>query len=212
LPDPLATAAHDELQKLAAWYTGRDRRLMTPAEVAAFVQNLRGALDEFLLGYVPLLAGVARFEQRLAISSSAHHFPSSPVELARALMDCRQSNEGLREQLRSTFAELMMHQVALLNAVMSGVMALLAELAPEAIEQAARDEPRAAGVLGRVLSPPDPWSVYKKRHGDLTDEENERFRVLFGREFAEVYRQYVRGDRTADPIAGSSPPKGRTDG
>jgi type VI secretion system protein ImpI len=190
--DPLAEAALQGLQELAAWYLGRERVLASPVVVAAFKDNLRGALDELLLGYGPLLAGIVRFEEQMAIpSANPTPLPAAPAELARKLMDWNGDTSSLRQQLRSTFAELMMHQVAVLNGVMRGVKALLTELAPTVIEQAATRERSQRGAWARAFSRIDPWSLYRKRHGDLADEENERFRLLFGREFVEEYRQFT---------------------
>ena len=39
--------------------------------------------------------------------------------------------------------------------------------------------------------PANPWAVYKRRHSDLSDEENERFRILFGADFVNEYRQFA---------------------
>jgi predicted component of type VI protein secretion system len=80
----------------------------------------------------------------------------------------------------------MMHEVALLNGVQSGVKALLMELSPIRIEKAAAMDRHS--IFSRV----DPWAVYKRRHSDLADEEGERFRLLFGPEFVEEYRQFAR--------------------
>jgi hypothetical protein len=81
----------------------------------------------------------------------------------------------------------MMHEVALLNGVQSGVKALLTELSLSRIEKAASADRR--GLFCRA----DPRSVYKRRHSDLADEENERLRLLFGPELVEEYRQSSRG-------------------
>jgi hypothetical protein len=78
-----------------------------------------------------------------------------------------------------------MHEVALLNGFQSGVEALLTELSPTRIEKAAATTGR--GLFSRV----DRSTVYKRRHSDLADEENERFRLVFGPEFVEEYRQFM---------------------
>jgi type VI secretion system protein ImpI len=189
---PLAAAALDALQDLASWYVGRQRILMNAEAVGAFKDNLRATLDEFILGYVPLLAGLGTFEQQMAIQPARAQLPTSPATLAEKLLDWQQDAAGIRERLRTSFSELMMHQVALLNGVMSGVKALLTELAPSTIERAAEKENGRLTGLASLFSKLEPWAVYKRRHGDLADEENERFRLLFGREFVDEYRQFTR--------------------
>jgi type VI secretion system protein ImpI len=204
---PLAVAALDAMQDLVGWYIGRNRVLAEPKDVVSFKERLRATLDEFLLGYVPLLVGMSRFEHQMAIRAEASApMPSSPAELATKLLDWRTANDDLRQRLRASFAELMMHQVALLNGVMSGVKALLTELAPATIEKAAqRDRTRRGGLAG-IFAGVDPWSMYKKRHSDLADEENERFRLLFGNEFVDEYRQFTRETRAAGPAPGAERP------
>ncbi len=183
-PGEVALAA---MQELARRYVGGDRRLTTPAEVVWFKDNLRATLDELLLGHRALVDGMSRFEEHMDIQSQrGEPLPSSPVELASRLLDWTGSSDLLRQGLRASFAELVMHEVALLNGLMSGVQALLTDLSPARIEKAAVE--RRRGVFGRA----DPWTAYKRRHSDLADEESARFRVLFGPEFVEEYRQFTR--------------------
>jgi type VI secretion system protein ImpI len=182
----LGGAALAAMQELASRYVGPGRTLATPAEVSAFKDNLRATLDEFLLAYPALVEGKSRFEQQLAIQSEpSAALPSSPAQLAATLLDWVGS-DAVHQRLRIGFAELMMHDVALLNGFQSGVKALLTELSPTRIEKAAAADRR--GLFSRA----DPWTVYKRRYGDLADEENERFRLLFGPEFVKEYRQSTR--------------------
>jgi type VI secretion system protein ImpI len=196
----LAARALDALQDLAGWYVGRARPLATEADVTAFKEKLRAAMDELIVGYVPLLAGMMRFEHQMALRSDdagASPLPASPTEMAARLLDWKDGTDDLVVRLRGSFADLMMHQVALLNGVMSGVKALLTELAPGTIEKAAMREQGRRSWLARLFSRVDAWDLYKRRHSDLADEENERFRLLFGAEFADEYRQFVKEARDA---------------
>jgi type VI secretion system protein ImpI len=186
-------AALRAMTDLAIWYTGRQVELANSAEVSAFARRLQTTLDDFLLGYIPLLTGLSKFEDQMAIrgpDSAAAPLPSA-AELAASLLDWRRDDARPRANLRASLAELMMHQVALLRGVMRGVKALLTELSPAVIEEALEREPPARGALGRMFSRPDPWTVYKRRHSDLADEENERFRLLFGSDFVSEYRQFT---------------------
>jgi type VI secretion system protein ImpI len=183
----LGGAALVAMQELAGWYVGRDRMLTTPAEVASFKDKLRATLDEFLVGFPALLESMTRFEKQMAIQSDpGTALPSSPAQLAAMLLDWLGNSDSVRQRLRASFAELMMHEVALLNGVMTGVKAILTQLSPAQIEKAA--EGNRHGLFGRT----DPWTAYKRRHSDLADEENERFRLLFGPEFVEEYRQFTQ--------------------
>jgi type VI secretion system protein ImpI len=200
---PLAGSTLEAMQELARWYLGTDRVLASPSDVAAFKEKLRTSLDELVLGYAPLVAGLDRFESEMALRREATAGPRSPAEMARQLLEwTAHSDEPLR-RMRASFADLMMHQVALLNGVMRGVMTLLTELAPAMIEKSAQRKTGRTFFLFRLFRRSDPWSVYKERHSDLTSEEQERFHLLFGADFAEEYRQFARETRSS---ASASPP------
>ncbi len=195
---PLGSAALVSLQELAKWYLGAERSFVTQEEIVAFKDRLRGALDELLLGYVPLVDGLTRFEREMDLRPGARSAPASAVDLARELLDWRKPSDGALQRMRASFADLMMHQVALLNGVMCGVKTLLTELAPAQIEKALQRKRGATFALFRLFSRPDPWPLYKERHSDLSDEENERFKLLFGPEFASEYQQFTRETRTVE--------------
>jgi type VI secretion system protein ImpI len=199
-PNALAATALAALQDIAVWYTGESRELKRAEDVAEFHQRLRTALDDLLLGYAPLLSGLNQFENQMAIRSAdaSTNVPGSAAELAALLLDWQTDNRSVRAALRASFAELMMHQVALLRGVMRGVKTLLAELSPEVIEKAAEEE-GGRRLFGRL----DPWTTYKRRHSDLSDEENERFRILFGTDFVNEYRQFSSEARAEDAGADS---------
>jgi hypothetical protein len=99
---------------------------------------------------------------------------------------------------------------------MRGVKQLLAELAPGTIEMAWRRRLEKRGLFGRLLgslrAATERWNLYSERHGDLADEENERFRVIFGPEFVAEYKQsgqtVVQGRTSplAQPMAAPAAP------
>jgi type VI secretion system protein ImpI len=199
-----ANAALASLRALALWYTGRKDLVRDPSEVSAFALRLQTTLDDFLLGYVPLLSGLSRFEDQLAIHgpSSTMARPDSAADLAASLLDWTRDDTEARARVKASLAELMMHQVALLRGVMRGVKALLTELSPAVIEQMVERD-QSGGALGRMFSRLDPWSLYKQRHSDLADEENERFGLLFGSDFVDEYRQFVNEARAAGDASGT---------
>lgn len=198
---PLEAAALTALQELVSWYIGAPRTLTRPDEIAAFQQRLRTTLDDLLLGYPPLLAGLNQFERQMAIRlpNASAGAQVSAADLARALLDWQITDEPTRTELRANLTELTMHQVALLRGVMRGVKALLAELSPEVIEQTGEREATPQGAVRRLFARPDPWATYKRRHSDLADEENERFRLLFGADFVNEYRQFIHEARAETP-------------
>jgi hypothetical protein len=124
-----------------------------------------------------------------------------PRELAARVLDWADpSNEGSRA-IESTFAEVMVHQVAMLNGVMRGVRSLLAKLAPASIE-AELGNPRRRTASGMQIGPfryKTLWELYAEIYGDFAEDEKQAFMLIFGPEFVHAYTE-LSGDAPA--IAG----------
>src|SRR5262249_43254764 len=125
-----------------------------------------------------------------------------PRELAARVLDWSDpSNEGSRA-IESTFAEVMVHQVAMLNGVMRGVRSLLAKLAPASIE-AELSNPRRRNAGGMQLGPfryKSLWEVYQEVYGDFAEDEKQAFMLIFGPEFVHAYTELA-----GEPAAGAAP-------
>ncbi|WP_394822141.1 type VI secretion system-associated FHA domain protein [Pendulispora albinea] len=190
------TVALKAVQYLSQWYIGQP--VTRPREIIAFCDKVRQAVDELLLGHVPLLAGLEKFEQQMALAEGDEAFslPHTPAEFSRALFDWTDPTDRASRALRRSFADLMVHQVGMLNGVMRGVKALLVQLAPDSIQKSWHEHQARRTGIGRLLGSfrkaPELLSIYAKRHSDLADEENETFRLIFGREFVEEYKQFAR--------------------
>jgi type VI secretion system protein ImpI len=187
------------LKELASWYLPGGRPLEGVPDIVAFLQKLQDTLDVFLKCFVPLRDGYKQFEKDMDIKKTSRpgmmaptgnsvETARDPKELAAKLLDWKDPSNEHTRTVESTFADLMIHQVAMLNGVMKGVKTLLANLAPATIEREA-DDPRQkkSGLLGnrfKVL-----WELYSARHSDYADEEKEAFGVIFGKEFVGAYSQ-----------------------
>jgi type VI secretion system protein ImpI len=173
----------------------------TVDELAMFMQCLQDTLDVFMRGFVRLQEGHKQFEAQMDIRrGSSEGFAASvetastQEELARVLLDFRNGSPDAPRDVEGAFADLMIHQVALLNGVMNGVKSLLAELSPSAIERYAED-PRRRGGGGLQIGPfryRQLWELYAERHSDLADEEREAFGLIFGPDFSRAYAQFRR--------------------
>lgn len=171
-------------------------------ELAMYLQCLQDTLDVFLRGFVRLREGHKQFEAQMDLNRSTGgadlaanvESAGSAEELARLLLDFRNGSPDAPRDVEGAFADLMIHQVALLNGVMNGVKSLLAELSPAAIERYAED-PRRRGGGGLQIGPfryRQLWDLYAERHSDLADEEREAFSLIFGPDFARAYAQFRR--------------------
>jgi type VI secretion system protein ImpI len=183
--------------------------LQTTGDVARLLTKLHDTVEAFCRCFVPLREGYAQFVssmdlQRAASQRSLNRSRSAlrveeardPSALAAALLDWRNQDYDAPQVVESILADLMMHQLALVDGMMRGVRALLEELSPAHIEQLC-DEQGPGGVaamLGRYRAL---WQTFVTHHEELTNETR-LFEVVFGQDFAESYREYLsrRGTTT----------------
>lgn len=179
-------------------------QLETTGDVARFITKLHDAMEVFCRCFIPLREGHAQFVssldlQRSALQRSQYRSRAyQAVEMARsseavlaALLDWRDRSLDASEAIEGIFADLMLHQVALLEGVMRGVRALLEQLSPEGFESQ-----HATGPLGLPVGRHKAlWRAYRERYDELSGEE-QAFAHIFGPEFVVAYRQYQK--RRAD--------------
>lgn len=221
LPHTLESGSAMALQELARWYVTDEAPIADASEAFSFARKLKAGIDELLLGLVPMFAGLDRFEQQMDLRPSRSkaadpaapprsiRVPRVPRDAARVLFNWRDPTDASVRAVRTDLVDLTMHQVAVLNGVMRGVKQLLAELAPGTIYLAWQKKVAHRSAfgkwLGKMFGASERWRLYEERHGDLADEENERFRVIFGPEFAAEYKQSgepaLRGHVLSSPPA-----------
>lgn len=169
--------------------------LDTTGDVARFITKLHDALDVFCRSFIPLREGHSQFISSFDLQRSAYRRnnqrsaayaaieeATTPEAVALALLNPRDRSFDAPQAIEGIFADLMLHQLALLEGVMRGVRALLEELSPENIaNQAGSHLP-----LGRYKAI---WETYTRRFEDLY-EERQTFAYIFGPEFTAAYRQY----------------------
>jgi type VI secretion system protein ImpI len=176
------------------------RPLESTGDVARLVTKLHDTIEVFCRCFIPLREGHAQFvssmDLRNAASQRSTHrspgyrqveFARNPGEVAQALLDFRDPNLDAPTAIEHIFADLMVHQVALLDGVMRGVRSLLDELSPDNIERSVGGGPLGLN-LGKYRSF---WLAYTERYDQLS-EEKQAFSHIFGAEFAEAYREYGR--------------------
>ncbi|HEV8547594.1 MAG TPA: type VI secretion system-associated FHA domain protein [Polyangiaceae bacterium] len=167
--------------------------LESTGEVARFITKVHDALEAFLRSAIPLREGYTQFVASLDLSrnsrrgaarspaAAAVEAAHSPEALAQALLNPAEGSFDAPRALEGIFADLMMHQMALLDGMMRGVRALLEELSPERIQGQA-----GSHLFGQHKAN---WEAYTRRFEEL-NEERQTFAVVFGPEFASAYRRY----------------------
>jgi type VI secretion system protein ImpI len=193
------TVALQAMRDLAASFVPERGPLERVVDVVAFAQKMQDVLDVFFKCFLPLRDGHKQFTTQMDIKRTR-----SPRDAARAVetaRDARQiaarvldwadpSNEGSRA-IESTFAEVMVHQVAMLNGVMRGVRSLLAKLAPASIESELLSNRRRA-ASGMQIGPfryKTLWELYGEIYGDFAEDEKQAFMLIFGPEFVHAYSE-----------------------
>jgi type VI secretion system protein ImpI len=197
--DAVALAA---LRDLAATYAPQRGPLERVVDIVSFAQKMQDLLGVFFKCFLALRDGHRQFKTQLDIrkpfqqneqlsAARAVETAREPRELAARLLDWSDpSNEGSRA-IESTFAEVMVHQVAMLSGVMRGVRSLLAKLAPPSIE-AELENPRRRAAAGSTFGPfryKTLWDLYTEIYGDFAEDEKQAFAMIFGAEFAHAYSE-----------------------
>lgn len=200
---PPAAVALQGLQEMATKQCPTLSPPETVEDVVNFVSRLDEALTVFLRTFIPLRDGQKQLEADLALNpgrgpskpgtAGTVEDAKTPEDLASLLLRWQGPPNESAQAVESMYADLMIHQVAMLNAVMTGVKSLLHELSPEYLEQVAQD-PKQRGGNSLGLGPyryKALWKLYESRHRDIADEDKQVFSLLFGRDFASAYSQFA---------------------
>jgi type VI secretion system protein ImpI len=195
----LEAMALQGVRELAQFYLPGSPRIETPEDVARFLSRVRDTLDVFLRCFVPLRDGYRQFTSSMDIRKSSApravlgiESAQDERELAQYLLDPADEEGVSQRAVEGTFADLMIHQLALLNAIMRGVKSLLQELSPASVEAAlgALSKEGKAGFTWGPWRFKALWAVYGAKYGDVDDGDKRTFAALFGRDFAEAYSEY----------------------
>jgi hypothetical protein len=177
------------------------KTLNTTGDVARFLTKLHDAIEVFCRCFIPLREGYAQFVssldlQKASMRRSMMRSPSymaveaatDPASVAAALLDWRDKSMEGPKAIEGIFADLMIHQVALLDGVMQGVRGLLEQLSPDNIEQ--QTGPQGPFAFDRSKARYKAlWETYCARFEELA-EEKQAFAHIFGPEFTQAYREY----------------------
>jgi predicted component of type VI protein secretion system len=188
-PAPPPAEADGETRALVAAfaesYLPAAARLASRAELEAFLAKLAEALEAFARAYVEMRKGYEEFGKEMGVRTVHADGPLARARDARQLIAWAldPAAQGRAGELQAAYADLMVHQVALLNGVQEGAKALLARLSPDAI---AAEAPQTLWPLRAQGL----WRAFETRFRDL-EEESAVSEALFGNEFARAYGAIV---------------------
>jgi type VI secretion system protein len=190
---PGRAAENHAQQALAALSTElcpEDPSPKSPEEVDRFLEVLRAVLLANAKALVELQKGQEQFGNEMGVRTIKEYTPlhaaASPERVLAYLLDWRRGGNERLHELVGVYADLMLHQVALINGVMEGVRSLLGRVGPDALETGVSSPwPTRAAAL---------WKRYRELHRQLLDDDKRISEVVFGPEFARAYAQVGGGD------------------
>lgn len=186
------------VREIASTLLPNAKPIEDPEDLARFLTKLRDTVEVFLRAFVPLRDGYRQFASQMHIGRAPQsgerrvETAQDERELAEHLLDWTQKGREAHKAIEGTFADLMIHQLALLHAIMRGVKSLLDELSPKSVD-AALTEQQKQGKANFGWGPwrfKELWRVFEAKHGDMDDGDKRMFAALFGADFAESYKQY----------------------
>jgi len=192
---PQAVPQPDALARLSrAWAATGAAPLQLAGPERAFAETLAAVADAFARGLIELKNGLKEFGEGIGVRAVGGHSPlhrsQAASEILSYLLDPNADTRARLEQLVDLFADLMIHEVALLNGVKAGVRQLLVELDPEQ-GYAQSEGGWGFGLLDRSLK------KYRDFFKHTTEDDGQS--VVFGPEFARAYADALGIDRGKPP-------------
>ncbi len=152
-------------------------------EAEGLLARVRDVLEACAKGIVELQNGQEQFGNEMGVRAVKEftplHTASSANNVLEYLLDWRHGGPQRVQELVGMFADMMIHQVALIGGVVEGARAMLGELAPEEIER------KAPGGFGKKAA----WQAYVARHRDIAGDDRALLQLLFGPDFARAYAE-----------------------
>ncbi|MCC7540822.1 MAG: FHA domain-containing protein [Deltaproteobacteria bacterium] len=184
-----ALATQQMLSQFAQYYVPGGKSPSTPQDVERLLGLVAAALEAYSKSFVELRKGHDQFATEMALRSMGEETPLHSAKEAREvlayLLDWSVDGTPRIQELTAAFADIMIHQVALLNGLMEGVRGLLQKLSPQQIE---RDVGKGVWPFGGAGTK---WKRYVQRHREFVEEERQITSAVFGAEFARAYATVV---------------------
>jgi type VI secretion system protein len=147
--------------------------------------------------FVELRKGHSQFGNEMAVRTVNATSPLTQAnessQVLAYLLDIQADATSRIQELTSAYADIMIHQVALLSGMMEGVRGLLLRLGPETIDKEIDQSRARLGPL-RFLWPfraGARWKRFVERHQEYSQEERQLSAAVFGSEFARGYSAVV---------------------
>ncbi|MEC7519381.1 MAG: type VI secretion system-associated FHA domain protein [Myxococcota bacterium] len=168
---------------------------------ALAMERVGAILESYSQAFVELRKGYEQFGEEMALQLVQERTPLRDAQSGQEVLDylldwSTDGGERVRELTRA-FADLALHQVALLSGVMEGVRSLLSSVSPQQLsgqKNYALARSGGGGLLEGIFNGKKAslWKAFADAHQRLTEED--RFsREVFGRNFARAYFMVTGG-------------------
>jgi len=189
----------------AAWVArlGGQDSLPPGAQIntAVAMERVGVLLESFSQAFVELRKGYEQFGEEMALQlvqdRNPLHDADSAQDVMTYLLDWQTDGGERVRELTRAFADLALHQVALLSGVMEGVRGMLQTMSPQQLtgtRNAALARTGGGGLLESIFNGKKAaaWKTFVDQHQKLVEED--RFsREVFGRNFARAYFMVTGG-------------------
>ena len=180
---------------------------------AVAMERVGALLESFSQAFVELRKGYEQFGEEMALQlvqeRNPLHDAQDAKQVMRYLLDWTTDAGGRVRELNRAFADLALHQVALLSGVMEGVRGMLHGISPQQLSgqrSYALAKTGGGGLFEGIFNSKKAglWKAYSNEHQKLSEED--RFsREVFGRNFARAYFMVTGGHLQEE---GSPQPQG----
>ncbi len=161
-----------------------DPEPMNGQDAARFMACVEDVLRASAKAFVELQKGQEQFGNEMGVRTIKEftplHAAGTADNVLKYLLDWQKGGPHRTQELVGVYADLMIHQVALINGVMEGVRSMLARLEPAEIERS------VSGWAGKSAAA---WKSFVQRYEELTESDRTITSHVFGPEFARAYAE-----------------------
>ncbi len=177
-----------------------------PSQTTPFVamERVGGLLETFTASFAAMRRGLHQFGDDMGLrlfGEDEFDGKEDAQQVMSVLLNWSIDSEDSIEILKRGFADLAIHQVAVIQGVVEGVREMLSGLDPAASPSTALATPKKPSFLDSLplIGPARSWKRFRQSHRALLEED--RFtREIFGRAFARAYFRF-RGQDDAPTAA-----------
>lgn len=173
------------VQRLAQGVRPDEEPPRSADEAERFLACVEDVLRASAKAFVELQKGQEQFGREMGVRTIKEftplHAAGTPDNVLKYLLDWQKGGPHRTQELVGVYADVMIHQVALINGVMEGVRSLLARLDPAEIERSVSSAWGSRAALA--------WKAFVQRYQELTEADRNITEHVFGPDFARAYAE-----------------------